>query len=100
MADQTPRPEELTAVDYRPREKSWLDPKVEFRKGTFCYSAHPKNLKYLDLPNPREWQPFDADWKLPPDWQQTILAGMKERLDRFRSFRLFMDTCVRCGACA
>ena len=100
MADHTPRPEELTAVDYRPREKSWLDPKVEFRKGTFCYSAHAKNLKYLDLPNPREWQPFDADWKLPPDWQQTILAGMKERLDHFRSFRLFMDTCVRCGACA
>ena len=100
MADQTPRPEELTAVDYRPREKSWLDPTVEFRKGTFCYSAHAKNLKYLDLPNPREWQPFDADWKLPPDWQQTILAGMKERLDHFRSFRLFMDTCVRCGACA
>ena len=100
MADQTPRPEELTAVDYRPREKSWLDPKVEFRKGTFCYSAHPKNLKYLDLPNPREWQPFDADWKLPPDWKAIILAGMKERLDRFRSFRLFMDTCVRCGACA
>jgi Fe-S oxidoreductase len=25
---------------------------------------------------------------------------MKERLDRFRSFRLFMDICVRCGACA
>ena len=100
MADQTPRPEQLTAVDYRPRDTSWLDPKVEFRRGTFCYSAGPKSLKYLGLPNPREWQPFDADWKLPPDWKQTILAGMKERLDRFRSFRLFMDTCVRCGACA
>jgi len=100
MADQTPSPEQLTAVDYHPRDKSWLDPKVEFRKGTFCYSALPKSLKYLDLPNPREWQPFDEDWKLPPDWKETILAGMKERLDRFRSFRLFMDTCVRCGACA
>ena len=25
---------------------------------------------------------------------------MKERLGKFRSFRLFMDICVRCGACA
>ena len=25
---------------------------------------------------------------------------MKERLEKYRSFRLFMDICVRCGACA
>jgi Fe-S oxidoreductase len=100
MSDQTPRPDELAKVDFHPRGKTWLDPHVEFRKGTYCYSAAPKNLKYLDLPNPREWQPFDEDWKLPPNWRAIILAGMKERLDRYRSFRLFMDTCVRCGACA
>ena len=52
------------------------------------------------MPNPREWQPMDADWKLPPNWKQIILDGMKERLDKYRSFRLFMDICVRCGACA
>jgi Fe-S oxidoreductase len=100
MSDQTPSPDQLTTVDFHPKGKSWLDPHVEFRKGTFCYSAGAKSLKYLDLPNPREWQPFDEDWKLPPDWKATILAGMKERLDRYRSFRLFMDICVRCGACA
>ncbi len=100
MADQTPSPEQLTQVDYQPEGKSWLDPHVEFRKGTFCYSAAAKNLTYLGLPNPREWQPFDQDWKLPADWKAIILAGMKERLDRYRSFRLFMDICVRCGACA
>ena len=77
-----------------------MDSRPEFRKGTFCYSALPKNLAYLGLPNPREWQPFDADWKLPPDWKTTVLNGMRERLERFRSFRLFMDICVRCGACA
>ena len=32
------------------------------------------------MPNPREWQPIDADWKLPPDWKHIILDGMKERL--------------------
>jgi Fe-S oxidoreductase len=25
---------------------------------------------------------------------------MKERLEKYRSFKLFMDICVRCGACA
>ena len=73
---------------------------MEFRKGTFCYSALPKNVAYLGLPNPREWQPFDADWKLPADWKRIILEGMKDRLEKYRSFRLFMDICVRCGACA
>ncbi len=100
MADRTPSPGELTRVDYRPGAKSWLDPHVEFRKGTFCYSAAAKNLVALGLPNPREWQPFDADWKLPSNWKQIILDGMKDRLERYRSFRLFMDICVRCGACA
>lgn len=100
MADPKPKPEDLVRIDYRPPKRHWLHPSAEFRKGTYCYSALAKNLEYLDMPNPREWQPFDADWKLPADWQKIILDGMKERLERYRSFRLFMDICVRCGACA
>jgi Fe-S oxidoreductase len=100
MTEQTPTPEQLISIDYKPPRKSWLDPAVEFRKGTYCYSGVAKHVKYLDLPNPREWQPFESDWKLPPDWKRIILDGMKERLEKYRSFRLFMDICVRCGACA
>jgi Fe-S oxidoreductase len=100
MAEQHPRPEELTRIDYRPPARDWMDTKPQFRKGTYCYSALPKNLEYLGMPNPRVWQPHDEDWKLPEGWQQIILDGMKERLEKYRSFRLFMDICVRCGACA
>ncbi len=100
MAETTPKAEELLRIKYEAPPRSWLDTPVEFRKGTFCYSAAAKNLRYLGLPNPRDWQPFDKDWKLPANWKEIILEGMKERLKRFRSFRLFMDTCVRCGACA
>jgi Fe-S oxidoreductase len=101
MAEQTPRPEQLVQIAYTPAEpRTWMDSHVEFRKGTFSYSATPKNLKYLDMPNPREWQPFDQDWKLPPDWKKMVLEGIEERLKKYRSFRLFMDICVRCGACA
>ena len=101
MAEQVPSPEELVQISFRPQSgNDWTDPHVDFRKGTYCYSAAAKNLKALGLPNPRDWQPFDQDWKLPPNWKQIILDGMRERLAKFRSFRLFMDVCVRCGACA
>ncbi len=95
-----PKPDELAKVRLQPPPKGWMETPAAFRPGTWCHSAAGKNLKALDLPNPREWQPSDADWKLPPDWKEVILQGMEERLNRFRSFRLFMDICVRCGACA
>ncbi len=46
------------------------------------------------------WSPEDDDWKLPENWKEIILDGLKERLDKFRSLKIFMDCCVRCGACA
>ncbi|MDP3040770.1 MAG: (Fe-S)-binding protein, partial [Deltaproteobacteria bacterium] len=94
------KPDELTQINFEPPRTGWMNTPVEFRPGTWCYSAAPKYLKYLDLPNPREWQPSDADWKLPANWKEIILEGFKERLEKYRSFRLFMDICVRCGACA
>ena len=94
------KPEELLKFDYDPPRKDWMDPSVAFRKGTYCYSSAPKNLEYLGLPNPREWSPTEKDWKLPADWKETVLEGMKDRLSKYRSFQLFMDICVRCGACA
>jgi len=102
VSEKMPTPAELAKVNYKPPKKDWADPKIDFdsKKGTYCYSAAAKNLKYLGLPNPREWQPYEDDWKLPEDWKETILNGMKDRLGRFRSFQLFMDICVRCGACA
>jgi ferredoxin len=100
MAEKHPQPEQLAQIDYSPPEKDWTDPTVEFRKGTYNYGAVAERLKYLDLPNPRKWQPTDDDWQLPDNWQQIILEGLRERLDKYRSLRIFMDICVRCGACA
>jgi Fe-S oxidoreductase len=77
-----------------------MEPTVKFKKGTYCYGAPLKHQQYLGLPNPRQWQPPDEDWQLPENWKEIILEGMDERLNKYRSFRLFMDICVRCGACA
>jgi Fe-S oxidoreductase len=101
MSDSKLKPEELgNSINYKVPRKGWMDPKVKFNIGTFNYSGVPKNVDYLKLPNPRKWQPPDDDWKLPENWKEIILNGLKERLDRFRSLKIFMDICVRCGACA
>jgi len=93
------RPEDLAIPEAMPGS-GWMDMPAPMRRGFFSHAASPKHAGYLGLPNPREWQPHDEDWKLPPDWRNIILDGMRERLKRSRSFRLFMETCARCGACA
>ncbi len=95
-----PKPEELSKIDYTPPKTSWMDTPVVFKEGMFCHGSKPKSLELVGFPNPRDWRPADADWKLPENWKQILLEGIAERLEKYRSFRLFMDICVRCGACA
>jgi hypothetical protein len=92
--------DELLQVDYHPPKTGMLDTPVDLRPGSFIYPGKPKNLKILDLPNPHEWAVTDDDWHLQDNWKQIILDGMAERLKKYRSFKVFMDSCVRCGACA
>ncbi len=80
--------------------EGWMDKKVVFKEGNYCYPAKQSIVEYHKFPNPRQWTYEDEDWKLPENWKEIILNGIKERLDKFRSFKIFMDCCVRCGACA
>ena len=97
---ELPKPEQLAQVKFKPAPEGWMDPATDFRPGTWSYSGKAWALEKLDLPNPRDWSPDDEDWKLPENWKEIILDGLRERLDKYRSLRLFMDICVRCGACA
>ncbi len=100
MAD-TPKPDQLGKIDHiPPLFRGWMNEPAKITPGIYCYAGKPKNLDYVGMPNAREWNPVDDDWKLPENWQEIILDGIKERLEKFRSFKLFMDICVRCGACA
>ncbi len=100
MAD-TPKPDELAKIDHiPPLLKGWMDTPAEIKPGIYCYGSKPKDLNYVDMPNPRDWSPMDDDWKLPEDWEGIIHEGFKDRRDKFRTLKLFMDICVRCGACA
>jgi Fe-S oxidoreductase len=100
MSDDIKKSEELTKIDYTPSEKTWADPHVDFRKGTFSYGSNEESVKYLGLPFARPFDPRDEDWKLPDDWKERILEGLGDRLEKYRSLQVFMDICVRCGACA
>jgi Fe-S oxidoreductase len=92
--------EQLLQVNHNPPSTDWMDTPVDFRPGSFIYPGKPKNLKILDLPNPRDWSVTEEDWKLPENWKQIVLEGMAERLGKYRAFKIFMDSCVRCGACS
>jgi Fe-S oxidoreductase len=77
-----------------------MDTPVEFKKGSFNYGSNPENVKYLGLPFAREFDPRKEDWNLPENWKEIILEGLRDRLQKYRSLQVFMDICVRCGACA
>jgi len=100
MSDLPTAEEHLANLSHRPPTTDWMDVPAEIRKGIACYAGNPKSLETLGMPNPRTWSCFDEDWQLPENWQEIIHEGFKERLEKFRSFKIFMDICVRCGACA
>jgi Fe-S oxidoreductase len=92
--------QELLQINWNPPKTGWMDTPAELKQGNYIYPAKPKHLNSLGFPNAREWAVEDMDWKLPEGWQRIVLEGMADRLTKYRSFKIFMDTCVRCGACA
>ncbi|MBU1486858.1 (Fe-S)-binding protein [bacterium] len=100
MAKQPKSEEIISTIDYKPSQTEWMDTPTEIKEGMFCWGAKEKSLQTLNLPNARSWSPVEEDWKLPENWKETVLEGIAQRLERYRSFKVFMDICVRCGACA
>jgi Fe-S oxidoreductase len=58
-------------------------------KHAVCYPAKEKDMAKIDLPKNRR-----------ADWKDAMLKKMAEMLDKYRSLRVYLDTCVKCGACA
>lgn len=95
-----PDKQEFLNYDYAMPAKGWMDEPVEFKKGMYCYGVKPDKLEIVGMPNAHKWSPTDEDWNLPENWKEIILDGMQDLMRKYRSFPLFMDVCVRCGACA
>ena len=53
-----------------------------------CYLASPAHQEALGFPG-----------ELVPDWHDRAIAKMGDLLGRYKSLQVFMDICVKCGAC-
>ena len=100
MVDNLPDQKVLSHIDYKPPRTGWIETPAIMRKGMYCHACHAADIEALEMPNAHDWRVADRDWKLPANWQQIVRKGLEDRIKRFRSFQVFMDICVRCGACA
>jgi Fe-S oxidoreductase len=64
-------------------------PREGAASGVRCWPSKPKDTVCIDLPPERV-----------PDWQEKAVAKLGELLAKNKALRVFMDICVRCGACA
>ena len=53
-----------------------------------CYSSKPKDTSEIDLPT-----------ELVPDWKEKAIDRLGELLEKNQALRVYLDICVRCGAC-
>ncbi|MBQ1846279.1 MAG: (Fe-S)-binding protein [Desulfovibrio sp.] len=95
-----PTPEELVASRPEFPAQSWFDYKPKFEAGSYCYPAQKPTMELMHMPNPHDWDPAADDWNLPENWKEILCDAFADRLAKHRSLKLFMDICVRCGACA
>ncbi len=54
-----------------------------------CWPGKPKDHEAINMPPERI-----------PDWQEKGIAKLGELLEKNQALRVYMDICVRCGACA
>ena len=53
-----------------------------------CWPSKPKDTSAIDLPT-----------ELVPNWQEKAIEKFGELLEKNKALRVYMDICVRCGAC-
>jgi Fe-S oxidoreductase len=99
-----PKYYESLNLDYKPPCGNWMDTPVKIKPGIYCYPARPQVLSGIEMNDRSDWKKYwvveDEDWGLPDDWQERFLNKMRDMLDKYRTFKIYMDICVRCGACA
>lgn len=93
-----PTPAQLLAATPAFPTTPWMETRPV--PGNYCYPAKEEIMRKLGMPHPHTWSPEEEDWHLPSNWEDIIYKGLKDRLEKHRSLKLFMDICVRCGACA
>jgi hypothetical protein len=84
---------------HSPRPPGWT-PSPPSSAGHLVLPAKKDTMEGLGMPNPHDWNPADDDWNLPENWEEIIYKALKDRLDKYRSLKIFMDmsACVAAPA--
>ncbi len=51
------------------------------------------------IAKPEHQRPLSYPGELVEDWHDRAIAKMSDLLGKYRSFRVYLDSCVKCGAC-
>jgi hypothetical protein len=102
MADQTPKPDENDRKHRAPSASDELDGHAgQYPQRDVLLRLQPEKCGNPGIaqrtPVESPGRRLAAARKLAGD---RLYEGLKERLEKFRSLKIFMDICVRCGACA
>ena len=73
-------------------------PKDDTMKGLKPFVAKPDFQEALGYPGKKD-ETKENTYLLIDGWHDKAIEKMGDLLDRYRGFRVFMDSCVKCGAC-
>ncbi|PWQ98345.1 sulfate reduction electron transfer complex DsrMKJOP subunit DsrK [Leucothrix arctica] len=73
--------------------------KPDATKGPGPFIARPEFQKALGFPSDIE-KDEEGKWSLIPNWKEAALEKLNELRGKYRSLQLYLDICVKCGACA
>jgi Fe-S oxidoreductase len=79
---------------FNPKEMGHGDP-IELPR--LACGAMAESKPYLAAPAHQEALGFPG--KLAPDWHDKAIARLGELVDNSRALRVYLDSCVKCGAC-
>ena len=73
----------------------------EFRPYPFVPSLKPDVMKGNGpfIAKPPHQEPLGFPGELVDNWEEKAIEKMGDMLKKYRSFRVYLDSCVRCGAC-
>ena len=77
-----------------PAPDAVLDP---FELPTMCPGAMAASKPWIASPDHQT--PLGFPGELVPDWKEKAIDKMGELLTKYRSLRVYLDSCVKCGAC-
>ncbi|MEZ5479812.1 MAG: (Fe-S)-binding protein [Thiolinea sp.] len=68
-------------------------------KGSGPFIAKPEFQEAMNFPADFGQKEDGKGWELVPDWKERALERLDDLRGRYRSLQVYLDICVKCGAC-